>query len=149
MRLHLSRSFVPHSARYDESVEEIHTCLDDPKKKNKKWKKRFAWEFLSTRAIIGRERCVSYSHSHRTSLLHLVALVLFKRFTFGLCGDRENEREAEDEDDDPLPMTAQNEPNTHACAWKLECDDECARALFCTNHTVLRFIRIDDKAWWI
>lgn len=72
--------------------------------------------YIKCTRIFDCEMCPLFAFA---SILHLVALVLFKRFTFGLCGDGENEREAEDEDDDPLPMTAQNEPNTHACAWKL------------------------------
>lgn len=58
----------------------------------------------------------------------------------------EDEGQAEEEDDDPLPMTAQNESNTHACAWKLERGDERVRAAILPNHTVLPFIGIDDKA---
>lgn len=52
------------------------------------------------------------------------SLAVFKRFTFVLCAEIENEGGAEEEGDDPLlPMTAQNGPN--ACA----ANDECIRAI--------------------
>lgn len=73
-------------------------------------------------------------------------LVLFKRFTFVLREvDGGRGASGEEEDDDPLPMTAQNEPNTRV-RENFNATMSRAHTCYLAESYCSTFIEIDDKA---